>query len=289
MCTWLYPKRMKLIPILLQIEKEFVSGQFNIPALPTIALKVKQAVQDPNMDMAKLGAVVSLDPPFTAFLINIANSPLFRGVATIDSLPNAIGRIGLESTRNSAMIFAVRSLLRTRDPLCKKLLTLAWTQSRQVAALSFVIAQHTKSVDPNRALIAGMFHNVGMIPLLVKLAQQKHQQQDIMQNWSKITHTAKNIGARVLAHWGLESDLIAVAKGAREWTTSHDEPLVDLVNLAIWHNHLGKPEFKALPKLNELAYFQNHPLLETDASESLLFIKQAKQELDKMVQALNRG
>lgn len=273
----------------MQIEKEFVSGQFTIPALPTIALKVKQAVQDPNMDMAKLGQVVSLDPPFTAFLINIANSPLFRGVASIDSLPNALGRIGLESTRNSAMIFAVRSLLRTRDPLCKKLLTLVWKQSRQVAALSFVIAKHGNTLDPNRALVAGMFHNVGMIPLLVKLTQQKHSEQEIMDNWSEITTTSKNIGARVLAHWGLEGDLIAVSKGARAWKIMHQEPLVDLVNLAIWHNLLGKAEFKDVPKLQELGYFQSHPLLETDASESLLFIKQAKQELEKMTQALNRA
>jgi len=280
---------MKLIPILLQIEKEFVSGQFTIPALPTIALKVKQAVQDPNMDMAKLGQVVSLDPPFTAFLINIANSPLFRGVTSIDSLPNALGRIGLESTRNSAMIFAVRSLLRTRDPLCQKLLTMVWKQSRQVAALSFVIARHNKTIDPDRALVAGMFHNIGMIPLLVKLAQQKHTEQDIMDNWAQITKTSKNIGARVLAHWGLEEDLISVAKGARQWSQSHEEPLVDLINLAIWHSLLGQAEFKNLPKLADLGYFDSHPMLETDASESLMFIKEAKEELERMTQALNRS
>ena len=280
---------MKLIPILLQIEKEFVSGQFSIPALPTIALKVKQAVQDPNMDMAKLGQVVSLDPPFTAFLINMANSPLFRGVANIDTLPNALGRIGLESTRNSAMIFAVRSLLRTRDPLCKKLLTLVWKQSRQVAALAFVIARHSKAADPNRALIAGMFHNVGMIPLLVKLTQQKHREKEIMDNWSQITRTANNIGARVLAYWGLEDDLIAVAKGARQWKLKQREPLVDLVNLAIWHSLIGRSEFKQLPRLQELNYFKKHPMLETDASESLLFVKEARQELEKMTQALNRA
>ncbi|MBV1911616.1 MAG: HDOD domain-containing protein [Kangiellaceae bacterium] len=278
---------MNLITILLQIEKEFVSGQFTIPALPAIAMKVKEAVQDPEMDMEKLAKVVSLDPPFTAFLINIANSPLFRGVATINSIPNALGRIGLESTRNSAMIFAVRSLLRTRDPLCKRLLTIAWNQSRKVAAFSYVIAQHLKTVDPDRALVAGLFHNIGMIPMLVKLAQQKQPEQEIMSQWTQVAKIARNVGVRVLAHWGLEEDLKAVAKGSNEWTQDHDEPMVDLVNLAIWHSFLGKPEFKSLPKLNELSYFRENPMLETDASESLLFVKESREELDKMMHALN--
>ena len=278
---------MNLITILLQIEKEFVTGQFSIPALPTIALKVKEAVQDPNMDMEKLGKVVSLDPSFTAFLINIANSPLFRGVATISSIPTALGRIGLEPTRNSAMIFAVRSLLRTKNPLCKKLLTLVWRQSCQVAAYAFVIAKNLKTVDPNRAMLAGLFHNIGMIPVIIKLAEKKHTQQEISSQWPSISKLAQRITIRVMDHWGLEADLKSVSKGARKWTQAHNEPLVDIVNLAIWHSLLGKPEFKHLPKLKQLGYFQNHPLLEVDASQSLLFVKQAREELEHMARALS--
>lgn len=279
---------MNLITILLQIEKEFVSGEFTIPALPAIALKVKEAVQDPNMDMNKLGKVVSLDPSFTEFLIGIANSPLFRGVATINSVPTALGRIGLEPTRNSAMIFAVRSLLRTKDPLCKKLLTYVWKQSCQIAAFSFVIANQLKTVDPNRALLAGLFQNIGMVPVLMKLADKKYTQQEILAEWGAISKLARRVTIRVLDHWNVEDDLKAVAKGVKKWTTSHDDTIVDLVNLAIWHSLLGKTEFKKLPKLEALGYFQTHPMLELDASQSLLFVKESKEELEQMTQALSR-
>ncbi len=94
---------MKLTQIFLQIEKEIVAGKFSLPALPAIALEVRKAVQDPLMDLVKLAKVVSLDPSFTAYLINLANSPIYRGVGNIDSIPMALGRMGMESTRNIAM------------------------------------------------------------------------------------------------------------------------------------------------------------------------------------------
>ncbi|MDQ7050093.1 MAG: hypothetical protein Q9M92_11395 [Enterobacterales bacterium] len=49
---------MKLIRIFLQIEKDILEGNFNLPALPAIAFKVRKAVKDPLMDLNKLASIV---------------------------------------------------------------------------------------------------------------------------------------------------------------------------------------------------------------------------------------
>ena len=278
---------MKLIQIFLQIEKSIIAGEFSLPALPAIALKVRKAVQDPEMDLVNLAAVVKLDPSFTAYLINLANSPVYRGVVDIDSVEMALGRMGMESTRNSAMIFAVRSLFKTKDQSCKKLLNLIWKQSCRVSALSFVIAKKLETVDPEKASIAGLLHNIGIIPVLMKLVEQGETEESIINHWQEITIFSRKISLRILSYWGLDEDLKAVVTNVEEWEKSHYEPVVNLVNLALWHAYLGSAKFKTLPQLDLLGYFQINPMLELDASESLLFIKESNDEIKQMMQALN--
>ncbi len=278
---------MKLTQIFLQIEKEIIANTFILPALPAIALKVRKAVKDPLMDLVKLADVVSLDPAFTSYLVNLANSPIYRGIDPIDSVQLALGRMGMESTRNSAMIFAIRSLFKTKNTLCKKLLNLVWKQSCRVSALSYVIAKNLKSSDSERASIAGLLHNIGMIPVIIKLVERGESEENILKEWQTISDFSSKVSVRVLSVWGLEDDLKSVSRGIGEWESSHSETLVDLVNLALWHSYLGTAKFKTLPKLNLLGYFKNFPMLELDVDESLLFIQQSELEIKQIMQLLN--
>lgn len=278
---------MKLTKIFLQIEKEITSGHFVLPALPAIAIRVRKAVKDPMMDLAKLATVVSFDASFTAYLMGIANSPIYRGVDTIDSVPIAIGRLGMQSTRTTSLIFAIRSLFQTKNPLCKKLLSQIWLQSCKVSALAFVMATELKTATPERASIAGLLHNIGLISVIVKLVEQGESEAEIIANWGTIEIFSKRISGRILNHWQLENDVKEVCRGIYDWTEVHTEPLVELINLSIWHSRLGTSRFKSLPKLNQLAYFQTNPMLKLDHGESLLFVKESQKEINAMMQALN--
>jgi HD-like signal output (HDOD) protein len=278
---------MKLTQIFLQIEKEIVAGTFSLPALPAVAFKVKDAVKDPTSDLGKLADIVNLDPSFSAYLISLANSPLYRGIDAIESLPVAMGRMGMESTRSSAMIFAVRSLFKTKGQTCKNLLNKLWKQSCFVSALSFVIAETLKTSNPEKASLAGLMHNIGMIPVVIKLIEQGNTEPEILKNWGKVMLFSRKVSVRVLSKWGLGEDIKSVAQGAYEMRKAHTEDLVNLVNLALWHSHLGKPEFKHMPKLTELGYFSVHQNSELDVDGSLLFLKESGAEVKQMMQALN--
>jgi len=278
---------MKLTHIFLQIEKEIAAGTFNLPALPAIALNVRKAVKDPMMDLSKLATVVSFDPSFTAYLIALANSPIYRGVGKIDSVTTALGRMGMTSTRTSALIFAIRSLFKTSNKTCKTLLNEIWRQSCQVSALCYVIADNLKTVEAERASIAGLLHNVGLIPVIIKLVEQGETEQTIRDHWLKIQLFSRQIGVRVMSGWGLEDDLKAVSANILEWELCHHQTLVNMVNLAIWHSYLGTPSFKEVPRLDKLGYFKGNPMLKLVDGKSLLFVKESQQEIKQMMQALN--
>jgi len=44
-----------------------------------------------------------------------------------------------------------------------------WQTSNDVAALSYIIAQKKIKLDPEQALLAGIVHNIGALPLVLKL------------------------------------------------------------------------------------------------------------------------
>jgi len=277
---------LKLVSVFLQIEKEISAGSLSMPALPVIALKVREAVKDPNMDLVQLSKVVSLDSAFTAYLISLANSPIYRGVGKIESVPVALGRIGLESTKASALRFAIRSLFTTKDRASKLLLNKVWRESCNVSALAYVMAKTLKTADPETASIAGLLHNVGMIPVILKLVAMGETEKSIIENWQTVFKFSRKIGLRILASWGMEDELKEVVSKVTEWQVAHENSLVDLINLALWHSYLGTAQFKTLPRLNELGHFQNNIMLELD-NGSLLFVNESRDEVKNMMKALN--
>jgi len=257
-----------------------------MPALPAIALKVREAVKQPNMDLAQLAKVVSLDSAFTAYLISLANSPMYRGVDKIESVPVALGRIGMEATKTSSLIFAIRSLFKTKEKASKLLLNKVWRESCKVSALAFVMAKTLKTADPEKASVAGLLHNVGMIPVILKLISMGETEKDIIENWQNIFEFSRKIALRILASWGMEEELKEVVAKVSDWQTAHENSLLDMINLALWHSYLGTNLFKTLPRLDKLGYFENNPMLELDKG-SLLFVKESKEEVAHMMQALS--
>lgn len=277
---------MNLIKTFLQIEKDIIGGTLVMPALPAIALKVQGAVKDPDTNLEQLAKIVTLDPAFTAYLVSLANSPMYRGVGQIESVPVALGRMGMESTKNSALIFSVRSLFDTSDKVSKNLLNRIWKNACEVSALAFVIAKKLETVDPERASLAGLLHNVGMIPVVMKLVSQGETESEILDNWYEIFTFSRKIAVRVLANWGMEEELKLVVSKVLDWELKVDNKLVDHTNLSLWHSYLGTPVFKHLPRMDRLIYFRNNPMLELQDG-SLRFVRESKQQIEQMMHALN--
>ncbi len=44
-----------------------------------------------------------------------------------------------------------------------------WQQSNNVSAICYVLAQQKTDIDPEQALLAGMVHNIGVLPLMLRL------------------------------------------------------------------------------------------------------------------------
>jgi HD-like signal output (HDOD) protein len=260
--------------------QHFIQGELRIPCFPDVALKVRKAIQQ-DCEIADIAKIVNLDPVVSAKLILVVNSPCYRSMNPISSCINAINRLGLKTTRNLAIAFSMKNLIKSENPLIKKLIQYHWLQSIKVSSISHTLAQLTKKADPDEALLAGLLHNIGVLPILTfadSLPEGAYQPADID---LCINEMHGQIGSIILEKWEFPDNLKQIPLQSSNWFTSTTENLNlnDIVLLAKYHDFLAFPGNTELPSINTLPAFQKLGNQALTPEMSLQILHDAKQKI----------
>ena len=81
-----------------------------LPTLPEVALRVREAAEDPDVSIPTLAKVIGNDTALTARIIKVVNSPLLRTNREINDLQMAISRLGINYTSNLATGLAMEQM-----------------------------------------------------------------------------------------------------------------------------------------------------------------------------------
>ena len=107
-----------------------------LPTLPEVALRVREAVADPNISAGQVAEVLSQDAGLTARLIQVANSALYRGRAEIATLPMAIAGLGSNLVRDLVCAQVVKQMFQATNEEIDSQLRDTWTHSVEVAGVA---------------------------------------------------------------------------------------------------------------------------------------------------------
>lgn len=193
------------------------TGSLQVPSLPEVASTVNNAVRDNDMDFNRLAAIIQRDPPYTARLIQVANSPAYRGAAEIETLSSAISRLGLDGTRNLVMAIAVEQLVQNVHPTAVQALWDYYREASEVACLCFVLARKTGCLREERAYMAGLLHGLGMVPIVNHACQVLAPNPDmgVVERVGK--QLVEPVSSWLLSEWGLDAALCDAAESATDW------------------------------------------------------------------------
>ncbi len=282
-------EQLKNNPFFTRFYQHFIQGDLKTPNFPDIALKLRRAIQQ-DCGIADIVKIVNMDPVISAKLIQVVNSPIYRPLSPISNCFDAINRLGLTTTRNLVTAFSMNNLIKSNNPLTKKLIQYTWLQSIKVSSISHTLAQLTRKVDPDEALLAGLLHNIGVLPILTfadSLPQGTYQAADIDLCVNEIHG---QIGSIILEKWEFPANLRQIPLLSIDWfsSTTEDISLSDIVLLAKYHNFLGSPSSTKLPLLITLPAFQkleNQPLT---PEMSLQILDDAKQQITETMNFFSR-
>ncbi|MGB0866061.1 MAG: HDOD domain-containing protein [Granulosicoccaceae bacterium] len=199
------------------IYDAFEAKCLKVPSLPEVLMQVNKAIDDPDMGFAEIAQIIQKDPPYTARLIVLANSPAYGGTGNVNTLSFAISRIGVESTRNLLMGVAVERMMGEVHPNAVGLLREFYRQASEIAAICFVLARRLGSVPEERALMAGLLHRLGKVPIVSHAFDVLEPQPDPDRISGAADRLIPPVTSWMLSEWGMDAELCDVADSASDW------------------------------------------------------------------------
>lgn len=250
-------KSTPLITLISQGCQKLLTNRASLPSMPDVAARIHGAMSSPNWSIHTIAAIIKGDPGTTTYLLQMANSALYAGVTPIREVEQAITRIGMSSTRSLVMAHALKSRFVTRSPILGALMRQTWRSSARLAALCAVLARECPRMSPERALLAGLLQDIGVLPILDVLKPYQDRLTDPAQVQGAMDRYAPQVGQVLLKQWGFEPDMVEVARSRADW---HRDPrpapdLADLVLLARLHQNIVEGKGDGLPRIDEVPAF----------------------------------
>lgn len=218
------------------------SNRIRLPTLPAISLEALLVVNDAASSMADVARIISKDTSMAARLVRYANSPLYRGVSTVSSVKMAITRIGFDAVKNAILSLAMRDVFTTAFRPLQSRMEALWKHSVDVATKATLLASHFPHLNTDEAMLAGLIHDVGVIPVLIKASEYPVLLEN-EENLDKVVEKLHMpIGKFMLSRWNFDPGLVEVA-------ASHDKldripksdqvDYVDIIQVANILSHQG--------------------------------------------------
>ena len=226
---------------------DIAKGKLVLPSLPEVAYKIRKMVDDPRVSSDKLARLIGTDAALSARLIQVANSPFFRGLNTVENVRTAVTRLGGVCVRNVISSLVMSQLYRAKEitPIKKELHSL-WVHGAKVAAISHVLAKRYTQLNADEAMLAGLIHDIGSLPILKRALDFPDilADKEALQRVIGYMHT--DIGKLILEDWHFPADLLTVA-AEHENLERDANPIADYTDIVIianLHSHIGKANNK---------------------------------------------
>jgi len=265
---------------------EIKNKRLDLPTLPDVAIRVGEIVDDPGSTAAQLAKAISIDTALSARLLQAANSPLFRGRNQIDNIKAAITRLGATQVRTLINSIVVEQVFQPKgSATTSAILKKQWLHSMLVAAISYVLAKRFTKLKPDIAMLAGLIHDIGALPVLTYSRNYPELAEDGEMLTSVTYRLHTQIGKLVLEGWNFPPELIAVASEHERYDRISDPSpdYVDIVMVANLHAYITQQHPSGEVDWTEIPAFK---ALGLTAEESMAALEEGRAEVQEVINML---
>lgn len=181
-----------------------------LPTLPEVALRVREAAEDPDISIPVLSKVIGNDAALTARIIKVVNSPLLRTNNEITDLNMAISRLGINYTSNLATGLAMEQMFQATSDVIDAKMRDVWNKSTEIAGICHVLCRHFTRLKPDQATLAGLVHQIGILPILTYAEESNALLKDSISLNHIIERIHPILGERILQAWDFPEQICAV-------------------------------------------------------------------------------
>ncbi|MCP4863082.1 MAG: HDOD domain-containing protein [Alteromonas sp.] len=189
-----------------------------LPTLPAVALKVRKAADNPDINLHDMGEVIGQDPSLSARMIKISNSAYMGRAVKVTSISQAVTRIGLRQIKNIATALAMEQLFVSKNELVGEYMKKEWANTVEVvanamAALQMYIARTKKrDLSIDTMTLMSLIHSIGVLPILTEA--ERHTEVFASPSFldDAIDKLAPKVGGSIMRSWEFGEDFVVVAE-----------------------------------------------------------------------------
>lgn len=222
-----------------KIISTFESGVIGLPVLPTIVQKIRETIAAPNYSIDALAKLLELDAVISVRLIAVANSVVYRGREKVQTVRQAVPRLGTKETDNIVMAIVNRNLYQTEEKELQGLMERLWKHSLATAFCARLIAERLKLGEQESYFTMGLIHDIGKVPLLQGISTLRARGDETMKALDYATidnilnDAHERLGADLLRKWEFSDPFVRMAQ-------MHEQPaLGDQTPKAVLVVHLA--------------------------------------------------
>jgi putative nucleotidyltransferase with HDIG domain len=258
-----------------------------LPALPDVAIRTRRLLDNPKSASNQVARAISADAVLTTRLLRVVNSPLYRTRHQIDDIRTAVTRLGNANVRSMVTSLAMEQIYQNKlaSPFKRRYLARSWEHGIMVAALSYVISDRYTGLNPDEAMLAGLIHDIGKLPII----EYSEMLSDFSENEQRLDRLLEalhpRVGALVLRAWKFAPEMVAVAAEHEDLQRAPetDTDYTDVVIVANLLSHVGtdhphtRLDWSTIPAFERLAL---------TPEESIDVMKNAREQINEIKRLL---
>lgn len=224
-----------------------------LPTLPEIALKVRNAADDANINLNTISDIIAQDPALSLGMLKAANSAILGRSVKVETVPQAVTRIGLKQIKSLATAMAIEQVFVSHNDVVTKYMDKAWLKTVDIASvaislMSLYLQEHKHSaLSLDTMTLGALIHNIGVLPILTEA--ENHP--DVFANSTflqqAIIRLSGSVGGEITRSWGFSDELTLLAQSWSDLTILPSQVhYLDFIRAgAIYHNVFKNESTKA--------------------------------------------
>lgn len=219
---------------LLALELE--NGDISLPSLPDVVLKIRRMLESDDCDFQQISKAVSVDPVLVSRLFVFANSAYYnRANVEIETLDAAIGRLGFEVIRNTAMSLAMKQLYASeKHSHAANYLKSVWANGMKLSSMAHAVARLRSNLNEETAFLCGLMNEVGKLYIITKAEDfpdfigDRKSFESVLEEWNA------QVSKSIIESWGFSTAMAESADPEHYLDTSPESEVcyVDVVSVA---------------------------------------------------------
>jgi HD-like signal output (HDOD) protein len=148
-----------------------MKGYVEISSLPSVYIRLDDAVNSPRASMADIARIISEDAGLSIRLLRLVNSPFYGFPAKVESITRAATILGIRELRGLALATSVTTLFKG---IPEELVDMDsfWRHSIACGVTARILGTFRRLPNAERLFIAGVLHDVGRLVMFTKIPKE---------------------------------------------------------------------------------------------------------------------